>query len=525
MKRCCLPWTAKETWDVIVIGGGATGLGTALEAASRGYRTALLEAEDFAKATSSRSTKLIHGGVRYLRSGQVRMVRESLRERGLLLKNAPHIVHPLKFVIPTFQPAMRWYFFAGMKLYDQLAGNLDFEPSELLSKRRTSELLPNLKTNHLCGGVRYSDGQFDDSRLAVALAMTFADHGGVVVNYAPVTRMKLTGRLKTVGFVDQESSRDYELTAKAVVNATGVFSDRVMALDDSRKPENEPKIVASQGTHLVLDRSFLASENALMIPKTDDGRVLFAIPWHDRLLLGTTDEKVQQASLNPKPMEHEIDYLLTHAGRYLKTTPQREDILSMFAGLRPLVGRGNNASTSRLSREHEIHVSSGGLISVIGGKWTTYRKMGEDVVNLAAQVADLPRRESVTANLQLVGCPQGRHGPAVHESHPQFEQFGDFKPQVERMIDQEPALGERLHARLPYLRAAVVWAMDREMARTVEDVLSRRTRALLLDARAAGECAADVAELMRQHLGRNEAWKSQQLHDFQALIKTYLPAG
>jgi glycerol-3-phosphate dehydrogenase len=531
-----------DPWDIIVIGGGATGLGTALDAASRGYRVALLEAHDFAKGTSSRSTKLIHGGVRYLRQGQVKMVRESLHERGRLRRNAPHIVHSRKFVIPSYQRGGRYYFFAGMKAYDLLAGRLGFEASRLLSTRQTLAALPTLKADGLHGGVAYADGQFDDARLAIALAQTLVEQGGVPINYAPCVRLihrgNKRGQLSGVVARDTETGNEFELRGRVVVNATGVFGESIMQLDDfeesnSGKPSkaslaaggsnnDAPRIVASQGTHIVLPQEFLPSTSAMLIPHTDDARVLFAIPWHGRTLFGTTDNRVERISIEPEALETEIDYLLEHAARFLTKQPQRSDILSVFAGLRPLVGHSSKTATSKLSREHEILTSASGLITIIGGKWTTYRKMGQDVVDLAARVGGLPPKASCTAELPLHGASNIAGTDWEATSEDPLDIYGSDRNALLELMEQQTGYAARLVPQLPYLTAQVAWAVEHEMARSVEDVLSRRLRALLLDARASMAAAPAVAQLMQQLLQKDDAWRSSQLDAFCDLAQQYL---
>ena len=535
-----------QPWDVIVLGGGATGLGAALDAASRGYRVALLEAHDFAKGTSSRSTKLIHGGVRYLRQGQIKMVRESLHERGRLQRNAPHIVHARKFVIPSYQMGGRYYFYAGMKAYDLLAGRLGFEASRLLSSRQTLEALPTLNAQGLHGGVAYADGQFDDSRLAIALAQTLVEQGGVPVNYAPCVRLLYSdgksGQLNGVVARDSESGREFELRGRVVVNATGVFGEAIMRLDrpngklddqstaqnqaaapDKPTSDGHTRIVASQGTHIVLSREFLPSTSAMLIPHTDDARVLFAIPWHGRTLFGTTDNRVEQISIEPQPLDREIDYLLEHAGRFLTKQPQRTDILSVFAGLRPLVGHSSGTATSKLSREHEILTSASGLITVIGGKWTTYRKMGQDVIDLAARVGGLTAQASRTAELPLHGAPAVSARSAWDDaSVDPLDIYGTDRRGIMELVEQQSDYAALLHPQLPYIAAQVAWAVEHEMARTVEDVLSRRLRALLLDARASVEAAPAVASLMQSLLHTDDAWRSSQLDVYRDLAQHYM---
>ena len=525
MKREAMLASLEEstTWDVVVIGGGATGLGAALEAASRGHRTALVEAADFAKGTSSRSTKLIHGGVRYLRSGQISMVRESLRERSNLLRNAPHLVQPLRFAIPCYRRGSRLYYFAGMKAYDFLAGMDGVQNSSLLSKADIAATLPTLATEKLRGGVSYTDCQFDDARLAIDLAKTIADHDGVVLNYAKVVDLAThSGKICGVTIRDEETGRDYEINTRAVVNATGVFSDGVMKLDESMKEEERPQIIPSQGSHVVLPRKFLSADCAMMIPDTDDGRVLFAIPWQGCTLLGTTDHLVEEVSLEPRPLESEIDYLLEHADRYFTTPPQRSDVLSVFSGLRPLVGKGGkNQPTSTLSREHHIKVSPAGMITVIGGKWTTYRQMGEDVIDQAESVAGLKKRQSITGNLKLHGCK--RESERIdHPNEPSLSVYGSDVAHIQTLIESDPSLGSTLHQHFPFVAAQVVWAVRHEMARTIEDVLSRRLRALLLDARAAIECAPSVGEIMQNELDESDPWKQTQIANFNTLATRYV---
>lgn len=505
-----------QTWDMIVIGGGATGLGTAVEAASRGYRTLLLEQSDFAKGTSSRSTKLIHGGVRYLKQGNLALVLEALHERGLLIRNAPHLVHNLSFVVPLYDWWEGPFYGVGLKLYDMMAGRLGLGPSRLLTREETLELLPTVEPGGLRGGVIYHDAQFDDARLAVHLAMTLADLGGTPLNY-----LQVTGLIKSVGLTtgvtvrDLETGREYLCHARVVINAAGVFSDQVRLLDD---PAATPVIAPSQGVHLVLDRSFLPGDSAVMIPHTADNRVLFAVPWHGRVVVGTTDTPVDAVSLEPRPLEEEIDFLLTHAARYLVRHPTRSDVLSAFAGLRPLVHPGSAGETSLLSREHVVLLSSSGLVTIAGGKWTTYRRMGEDAVNQAAAVAGLAERPSVSAGLRLHGWQE--QGAEIAP----WDVYGADAAEVREMVRKKPAWGELLHPNLPYRAGEVVWAVRREWARTVEDVLARRSRALFLDARSSMAASPLVAEIMALELGHDGAWQEAQVAGFCALAKGYLPA-
>ena len=490
--------TADKLWDVIVIGGGASGLGTALEAVTRGYSTLLLEAHDYAKGTSSRSTKLVHGGVRYLAQGHLHLVRESLHERGLLKQNAPHLVHDLAFLIATYQAWRLPFYGLGLKLYDLLASRLNLAPSHYLGRREALKAIPTLKTQHLKGGILYFDGQFDDARLAISLLRTLEDEGGTALNHAPVTGLiQHDGKTTGVTFCEQETGVIHQAQAKVVINATGIFADSIRRFDDAMV---KPMLSPSQGVHIVVPRRFLPGDTALMVPKTSDGRVLFAVPWHDRTLIGTTDTPVPEITLEPRPLEAEIDFILATAAAYLDPAPARGDILSVFAGLRPLVkaetADSQEHTTKSLSREHTIITSPSGLVTLAGGKWTTYRRMGEDTIDHAATVAGLTRAPSRSEHLRLHGSD------AI-------------------LIAELPGAGTALHPDLPYSEAEVRWAARHEQARTVEDVLARRLRALLLDARAAAACAPRVAEILAEELTRDNNWKQAQIAAFTELAAGY----
>jgi glycerol-3-phosphate dehydrogenase len=516
----------EEPWDLLVIGGGATGLGTAVEAASRGYRTLLAEAGDFAKGTSSRSTKLVHGGVRYLRQGNVGLVLEALRERGRLLANAPHLVHNLSFVVPRYDWWEGPFYGAGLKLYDLLAGRLGLGPSRLLSVGETLAHLPTVERRGLRGGVIYHDAQFDDARLAVTLAQTAADLGGVPINYLRAEALtRDAGRLTGALLRDLETGTAHPVRARAVVNATGVFADTVRRLDD---PAAAPLVAPSQGVHLVLHRRFLPGDSAIMVPHTDDGRVLFAVPWHGRVVLGTTDTPIESGPdgppLEPRALPEEIEFLLSHAGRYLTSPPGPGDVLAVFVGLRPLVRDlppaglpgAEGEDTAALARDHIVVVSPSGLVTVTGGKWTTYRRMGEDAVDRAAEVAGLGKRPSRTADLRLHGWREGM------DPEEPWSVYGSDAPALRELLESRPELGAPLHPRLPYSGAEAVWAVRHEMARTVEDVLARRTRALLLDARASREAAPAVARLMAAELGVDPAWEVRQVAAYGELAAGYV---
>ncbi len=504
----------KGIWDMIVIGGGATGLGTALEASSRGYSTLLLEQSDFAKGTSSRSTKLAHGGVRYLQQGDVSLVVEALHERGLMMRNAPHLVRNQAFIIPTYDWWNGPFYTVGMKVYDVLAGKLGLGPSKSLSKEETQELIPTVESEGLKGGVIYYDGQFDDARLAVNIAQTCADTGGTLVNYMKVKNLlKAGGMVNGVVAEDVETGKEHEINARVVINATGVFVDNILKMDD---PEARDIVKPSQGVHIVLDKDFLPGESAIMVPKTEDGRVLFVVPWNNKAIVGTTDTPVENPSLEPRALEDEVEFILEHAAKYLNKDPKPEDVLSVFAGLRPLVSTGDGKSTAQISRSHSLLVSVSGLVTITGGKWTTYRKMGEDAVDKAALIAGLDERPTKTKDLRIHGWLKN-----VDPSDPMFF-YGSDTVAIRKIISREPELGEQMHDALPIIKAQVVWAAQNEMARTVEDFLSRRTRALLLDARASKEMAPEVAKIMAKELDKDDQWAMDQVASYRKLADEYL---
>jgi glycerol-3-phosphate dehydrogenase len=506
-----------ESWDVLVIGGGATGLGTAVDAASRGYRTLLLEAHDFAQGTSSRSTKLIHGGVRYLAQGNIPLVREALHERGLLLRNASHLVHAREFAVPAYHYWQLPYYASGLWLYDRLAGGLGLGRSRWVSPRDLMTRTPTIRKARLKGGIVYTDGQFDDARLAIALARTLADLGGSALNYMAVAGLvKEGGRIVGVRVRDEEAGREYTVRARAVVNATGVFADEVRRLD---APATSRMLSPSQGAHVVLERSFLPGETAIMVPRTDDGRVLFAIPWGGRVILGTTETAVNDVSLEPRPLDEEVSFLLDHAGRYLEIAPSRSDIRSTFAGFRPLIKtrRTSGGSTAKLSREHAVVISDSGLVTIAGGKWTTYRRMARDAVDHAARVGGLPTRPCATDALRLHGWQDAK---SIDDQH--LAGYGSDRDELRDLISMDPDWSRPLHSALPYLLGEVAWAVRHEAARTVEDVLARRTRALFLDARASIDAAPAVAKLMVRELGRDQVWEAEQVRRFRSLAEGYL---
>ncbi len=503
----------KDPWDLIVVGGGATGVGVAIDGASRGYSVLLLEQHDFGKGTSSRSTKLIHGGVRYLEQGNVSLVMEALRERGLLLQNAPHLVNNLAFVVPNYDWWEAPFYGVGLKLYNLLAGKYGFGESRILSREETLERLPTLKTEGLRGGVVYFDGQFDDSRLLINMVTTAAEQGAVALNYASVTGLTKDpeGFVNGVKVRDLEDGSEFTAQGKVVINATGPFTDQLRHLSD---PDSTPIVAASQGIHLVFDESFLAGKSAIMVPHTSDGRIMFAIPWHGHTLVGTTDTPIAEATPEPVALEQEIEFILETASLYLAKKPTRADVLSVFAGIRPLVREGDASNTSALSRSHTIRVENSGMVTICGGKWTTYRNMAEDCVNHAATLGYLPERECVTKHLNIHGfLPNAARLGALAV-------YGSDAAEIQKL-----GAANVMHPALPYMEAEVIWAVREEMARTVEDVLARRLRALFLNARAAVEMATRVAEIMARELERDSNWARDQVIAFRALASGFMAAG
>jgi len=504
----------KIKWDFILIGGGATGVGTAIEAASRGYRVLLLEQDDFGKGTSSRSTKLIHGGVRYLQQGNISLVLEALKERGILSRNAAHLVRNLPFIVPRYDWWEGPFYGIGLKLYDLLAGKEGFGESKILSREKTQSLIPTIESDGLRGGVIYHDGQFDDSRLVINMAQTAVEQGATVLNYVRVKGfIKKQGLIGGVIARDLENDKEYQIEGRVVINASGVFSDQVRRLDD---PGIKPMIAPSQGVHIILNKSFLPGDTAIMIPQTDDGRVLFAIPWHDCVIVGTTDTAVKEILMEPVPRQEEIDFLLEHASRYLSKDPQRADILSAFAGLRPLVMQANAKNTAELSRDHTLHISPSGLLTIAGGKWTTYRRMAEDTIDHAIVLADLPFKPSGTVNLN------------IHGHHKTAEIFGDLADygsdaiELEEMLKEKQVYRNKIHPQRPTLIGEIIWAVRMEMARSVEDFLARRTRNLLLDAKTSIEMAPAVAEWMSVELGKGRSWRKMQVNNYKETARNYL---
>ncbi|NJB35808.1 glycerol-3-phosphate dehydrogenase/oxidase [Croceivirga sp. JEA036] len=505
----------KKIYDFVVIGGGATGIGIALEAAARGYAVVLLEKSDFAKSTSSKSTKLVHGGVRYLAQGNVGLVREAVIERGLLAKNAPHLVKDQSFVIPTHGLFDEIKYTVGLTLYDWLAGSLSLGKSKRINKKKTLKRISTIKPDKISAGVVYHDGQFDDTRLAINSLQTAVEQGALALNYAGVTSVLKNdnGKICGVTFVDEETGITHQLNAKQVVNATGVFADHVLKMDS---PNAQKTIAPSQGVHVVLDQSFLPGTDAIMIPKTDDGRVLFLVPWHNKVVVGTTDTPVEQESLEPVALEEEIDFILRTATRYLTKAPKRNDVLSVFAGLRPLAASNEKGKkTKEISRSHKIFTTNSGLLTMVGGKWTTYRKMGEDLVDQAEKNQGWPKTQTQTKDLKIHGYQ------ANVDLHNPLYFYGSDQELLLHLAKQNTWEGS-ISTALGVIEAQVVWAVRFEMARTVEDFLARRTRCQLLDAKESLEMAPKVAEIMAKELGKDLEWQQQQLADYKAVTANYI---
>ena len=510
--------TGDILWDFIIIGGGATGLGIAVDAASRGFRTALLEQSDFAKVTSGRSTKLVHGGVRYLQNGDVALVREALRERGRLRRNAPHLVKDQRFIIANYLWWEKPFYTIGMTLYDWLSGKLGLGRSLPMSKAQVVKAVPQINQKGLRGGVVYHDGQFDDARLAINLMQTAAEKGAIVVNHAKVTGLLKDGENKVSGVIvkDETNGESFEMKGKCVVNATGIFVDEVLRMDDREKSQ---MVRPSQGIHLVVDSSFLGGDDAIMIPKTNDGRVLFCVPWHNRVILGTTDTPLDAFAMEPRPLEEEIDFVLKTSAAYLTRPPRREDVLCAFAGLRPLAAlkrNENETKTKEISRRHKLFASGSGMITITGGKWTTYRQMAQETVDLGIKKCGLPKRKCITKDLKIHGYKD------VTDRSNWLYVYGSDGENILALQNENPEYAQRLHPAFDFTVAEVIWAVRQEMAITVEDVLARRVRALYLDARASMEMAPKVAQIMAAELGKDETWTKKQVEDFCGVAKGYV---
>jgi glycerol-3-phosphate dehydrogenase len=500
-----------DRFDLVVVGGGATGLGVALDASLRGFTVALFESHDFAGGTSSRATKLLHGGVRYLAQGNVALVREALAERTTVMAIAPHLAQPLPFVMPSHQWWQTPFYGIGLKLYDLLAGRAGLGPTEFLNRAQTMEALPGVSPQGLRGGVRYWDGQFDDARLAIALARTAEAAGARMFNHAQVTAIASDSDGHSVTVRDRIGGGEYCVRARCVVNATGVWVDAM------RQAAGTPShmVSPSQGVHVVVDREFLGGEHALLVPKTRDGRVLFAVPWLGKVILGTTDTPRQDLAREPEPFADELAFILDEASRALSRPVGRSDIRSVWVGLRPLVAppAEGGGSTKALSREHTVVVDPNGLVTVTGGKWTTYRAMAEDVLQQCFDAGRLPPRQGgQSVHHRLVGAPASASVP-IHAA-PGWHLYGAEADEVRALPGADQALGLGLTA------AMVRFAVRKEYALTVEDVLARRWRALFLDAAQAIQMAPAVASILRE-----EGVADPRADDFLCLAQRYANAS
>ena len=488
-------------WDIVIIGGGATGAGAALDAASRGYKTLLIEQYDFAKGTSSKSTKLVHGGVRYLQQGNIKLVFEALRERGRLLKNAPHLTSTQAFIVPVYSLWEKIFYGVGLKVYDVLAGSLSLGKTKLLDVKQTIQQLPSINTNKLYGGVLYYDGQFDDSNLCIEILGTAEKKGAAIINYCKaIGFIKDNDKITGVEIMDTYSQHIYKIHAKAVINATGAFTNEVVEMDDKNQQDF---VTPSQGIHFVINKNLFEGSAAMMIPKTSDGRVLFAVPWYGKVIVGTTDTPIEKSNIEPKALEEEIKFVLEHINRYGTQNITSADVNTIFVGLRPLISTKNKGNTSGVSREHALHISLSGLVSIIGGKWTTYRKMAIHAIDNAAFVGKLPKRKCVTANLPI-------------------DLSVEKQNIVKSIIESNPEYAHKIHADYPYQFAEIVYAVRHQMATNVEDVLARRIRLLYLDARLAMQVAPNVAVVLSKELNKDEIWIQQQVASFNKLASTYI---
>ncbi|MBR1541112.1 MAG: glycerol-3-phosphate dehydrogenase/oxidase [Bacteroidaceae bacterium] len=506
---------SQNIWDFVVIGGGATGLGCAVDAASRGYNVVLLEQDDFAKCTSSRSTKLVHGGVRYLQRGDVMLVLEALRERGRMKANAPHLVKDQAFVIANYTYWDNFLYFCGLTFYDMLSFGFGYGRSKFIRKASVLKRLPAIRKEGLKGGIVYHDGQFDDSRMAVNLAQTCIEQGGVVVNHIKATEILHDERGKVCGViaVDQETHESFTLKAKSVINAAGIFVDEVMTLD---KPGHKPMVKPSQGVHLVLDMKFLQGNDALMVPKTSDGRVLFAVPWHGRVVVGTTDVLRDHPESEPRALDEEINFILQTAGLYMRPAPTRKDIITVYAGQRPLAAPKNEGRKAHeISRSHKIIVSANGLITITGGKWTSYRLMAEDTIDKAIAMHLVEARKCVTKHLKIHGW---RPNPDL-TNHCYV--YGSDEPALHELESTDAEFQKKISPKYDYTVGEVVWAVRHEMAHTIDDVLARRVRLLYIDAREALRVAPEVAQVIARERNLPQSWVDSQVLEFDSIARNF----
>ena len=504
---------SEKEWDLVVIGGGSSGLGVALDAVSRNLSVILIDKSDFAKGTSSKSTKLLHGGVRYLANGTLGLVFEALKERGLILENANHLTKKIPFIIPAYNAWELIKYFVGLKLYDWMSIQWSIGKSSYISKNEILEKMPHLISKNLIGGIKYYDGQFDDARLAVDLAKTINNFGGVTLNYMKVNKIKKSESNKISGLEikDKISGNTYNIKAKMVVNATGVFTDQIIKLDNKKETD---LIQPSQGTHIVLPGTLGIKNEALMIPKTSDGRVLFLIPWKNKILVGTTDTLVEKANLDPEANEHEINFILETVNKYITSKVEKKDILSIFTGLRPLAKTSDISKTKEISRSHKIIISNSNLVSIVGGKWTTFRKMGEEVVDLFYKITGEKINKSSSKNIKI-------HGHTKKKIKGHLSIYGSDYEKIKSLIKENPSFIKKLHPNYPYLVGEVIWSIRHEMAVTLEDVLCRRIGLLFIDTQASIEVSKKVISIMKIELKKDDKWAENDLIKFLKLAKKY----
>lgn len=502
-------------WDVLIIGGGATGIGAAIDSASRGYKTLLVEQSDFGQGTSSKSTKLIHGGVRYLQQGNISLVMEALKERAILKRNAPHIVHDLEFIVPNYDWWEGPFYGIGLKLYDLLARKESFGDSIFLSKEATIAYLPTIEQKNLQGGILYHDGQFDDTRLLINMMRTAENLGATLLNYHQLdTFTKANGKV-TGGIIKNTTTNiKSRVSAKVTINATGVYADNLRKKAD---PSIKKIMKGSQGVHIVLDKGFLPGNKAIMIPQTKDGRVLFAVPWHGKLLIGTTDTPISSYPLHPIPQDQEIEFLLSHAAEYLTKNPTTSDIKSIFTGIRPLVSPENSKNTAEISREHRIEISNQGLVSIMGGKWTTYRKMAKDVINAASTLVALPRVKSTTQFLKLHGYDKNA------ANYGDLSIYGSDALLIEEIYSENALYEKQLHPDYSITVGQLLFSIRHEKAKSIEDLLARRTRLLFLDVQASISVALVVGNILATELNKDKEWLYSEVQSFIQTANTYLP--
>ena len=509
--RPALPQGA--VFDLAVMGGGATGLALALDAARRGLKVGLFESHDFASGTSSRSTKLLHGGVRYLAQGQLGLVHEALAERSALLQTAPHLAQPLSFVMPAYRWWQMPFYGIGLSLYDLMAGPARLGRTRWLSRHDTLQALPGVREAGLLGGVAYWDGQFDDARMALAFAQTAHKLGAQLFNHTEVASLQRdSDGFTTLALRERLHLQHSEVRARCVVNATGVWVDQLRQHAPSDPAHTTQLVSPSQGVHLVVDRAFLPGNQALLVPRTRDGRVLFAVPWLGKLVLGTTDTPRHDLPREPQAFEHERQFILNEASAVLQRPVHGSDVLSQWVGLRPLVAPHQNKATATLSRSHTIVQDADGLVSVVGGKWTTCRAMAADVLTHCMAHGLLPQRAPAARPEPLLGAPAPGDTPVPLHQPPGMHLYGSLAPEVLACPGADKPIGMGL------TEAMVRHAVRHEFACCVEDVLARRWRSLFLDAREAARMAPEVNAILL-----DEGVATPGLEEFLQLCRQYLP--